>query len=200
MKEYPHTDDIVRSRTMSRIKSKNTSIEVSLRKALWHSGVRYRKNYSKLPGKPDIAVTKHHVAIFCDGEFWHGKDWETKRPNIQNNRDYWLSKIERNMARDDEANKALTDIGWTVVRFWGTEINKNLEGCIKTVESVIAESQTTGSDAKGIPSDDLYAALGAESGSLKVAEEQSVYQVDGQNAAKRCGRVLTPAGVAKKTT
>ena len=74
MAEYPHTDDIKRQHTMRRIKSKNTSIEESLQKALWHSGIRYRKNYKKLPGAPDIAITKYRIAIFCDGEFWHGKD------------------------------------------------------------------------------------------------------------------------------
>jgi DNA mismatch endonuclease (patch repair protein) len=59
---------------MSRVKNKDTSIEITLRKALWHSGIRYRKNYTKLPGKPDIAITKYRIAVFCDGEFWHGKD------------------------------------------------------------------------------------------------------------------------------
>ncbi len=124
---------------MSRIKSKNTSIEVSLRKALWHSGIRYRKNYPKLPGSPDIAVLKYRIAIFCDGEFWHGKDWNMKKPTIQGNREYWLTKIERNMERDDEVNRRLQSIGWTVLRFWGNDIKKSVSACIDDVEDAIIQ-------------------------------------------------------------
>ena len=97
---YLPTNDIKRRLTMSRIKSKNTSIEVTLRKALWRAGIRYRKNYQKLPGSPDIAITKYQIAIFCDGEFWHGKDWSKKKLNIKSNREYWVKKIERNRSRD----------------------------------------------------------------------------------------------------
>ena len=147
MMYYPHTDDAVRSRTMSRIRSKNTSIEVSLRKALWHSGIRYRVNYKKLPGTPDIAITKHKIAVFCDGEFWHGKDWKTKTANIKSNREYWLSKIERNIVRDNETNKALSFCGWTIIRFWGDEIRNNLNGCVEDVKDALLQ---TGIDAADI--------------------------------------------------
>ena len=141
MQEYAHTDDPVRKRTMSRIKSSNTSIEVLLRKALWHSGIRYRINYKKLPGTPDIAITKHRLAIFCDGEFWHGKGWETKPSKIQSNREYWIKKIDRNIDRDNETNKALTYRGWTVIRFWGIDIQKNLMGCVEDVKEEILQSR-----------------------------------------------------------
>lgn len=87
-----------RSRTMSHIKGKDTSIEVILRKALWHKGIRYRKNYKKLPGTPDIAITKYRIAIFCDSEFFHGYNWEVKKQKLGHNREYWIKKIERNMA------------------------------------------------------------------------------------------------------
>ena len=137
----PHTDDEIRRRTMSRIKSKNTSIEMTLRKALWHSGVRYRVNYKKLPGTPDIAITKYRIAIFCDGEFWHGKDWRSKKENIRSNRDYWLPKIDRNIIRDNEVNKALSYRGWVVVRFWGADIQKNLMTCIEDVKEEILRRQ-----------------------------------------------------------
>ena len=137
MVKYPHTDDIVRRRTMSRINSKNTSIEIRLRKALWHSGIRYRVNYSKLPGAPDIVITKYKIAIFCDGEFWHGKDWKTKKEKIHSNRDYWLPKIDRNIVRDNEVNKALSYRGWKVVRFWGADVEKNLEKCVEDVKEEI---------------------------------------------------------------
>ena len=137
MGKSPPTDDLKRRYTMSRIKSKNTSIEVSLCKALWGSGIRYRKNYSKLPGAPDIAITKHCIAVFCDGDFWHGKDWDTKKSKIQSNREYWINKIERNMSRDRETDKTLYGLGWTVIRFWGTDIRKDLSGCAEEVKSAI---------------------------------------------------------------
>lgn len=87
-----------RKRNMQNIKSKDTEIEVLLRKALWKKGYRFRKNYSKLPGKPDIAFTKYKIAIFCDGEFFHGKDWEVLKPKLEksNNSEYWINKIDRN--------------------------------------------------------------------------------------------------------
>lgn len=121
------------------IHSKNTKIEVILRKALWNAGFRYRKNYDKLPGKPDIALTKYKIAIFCDGEFFHGKDWEVLKPKLEkgNNPDFWIKKITRNQQRDDEVNKQLLFMGWTVIRFWGNEIKKNPEQCVKVVEETI---------------------------------------------------------------
>ena len=137
MGKSPPTDDLKRSYTMSRIKGKNTSIEVSLCKALWGSGIRYRKNYRKLPGAPDIAITKYCIAVFCDGEFWHGKDLEIKKPKLQNNREYWINKIERNMSRDRETDKTLYGLGWTVLRFWGVDIQKDLAGCTEEVKSAI---------------------------------------------------------------
>ena len=137
MINYPATDDIRRKRTMSRIKSKNTSIEVSLRKALWRAGIRYKKNFSKLPGAPDIVITKHKIAVFCDGEFWHGKDWEKKKHRINNNREYWIKKIERNINRDNEINKRLFGNGWTVIRFWGSEIRNNVDSCVEEIKEAI---------------------------------------------------------------
>jgi len=122
---------------MSRIKSKNTKIEILLRKTLWHKGIRYRKNYKLLPGVPDIAITKYNIAIFCDGEFWHGKDWNAKREHIFSNREYWIPKIERNMRRDDEINNQLERLGWVVIRFWGKDIEKNLNSCVEAVEEII---------------------------------------------------------------
>ena len=140
MGKAPTTEDLKRRYTMSRIKSKNTSIEVALRKALWHSGIRYRKNYSKLPGKPDIAITKHRIAIFCDGDFWHGKNWEGKKHKIRSNSEYWIDKIDRNIIRDTETDKLLSAIGWTVIRFWGTEILGDVAGCVEDIKDVIFQN------------------------------------------------------------
>ena len=107
-----------RRKNMQAIKSKDTSIELRLRKALWQSGIRYRKNYKKLPGKPDIVITKYHIAVFCDSDFWHGYDWETRNQRIKSNREYWVPKIERNMERDKAVTRQLQEAGWTVLRFW----------------------------------------------------------------------------------
>lgn len=128
-----------RHKCMSRIKSKDTSIEVSLRRALWKKGYRYRKNYSALPGKPDIVLTKYRIAIFCDGELFHGKNWEVLKPRLLkgNNPDFWVKKIERNMKRDDENDKRLLFLGWTVIHFWGNDILKNTDQCVKVIEEAI---------------------------------------------------------------
>lgn len=129
-----------RRKNMQNIRSKDTSIEVSLRKALWAKGYRYRKNYKKLPGAPDIVLIKHKIAIFCDSEFFHGKDWEViLKPRLEkgNNSDYWIRKISRNMNRDDEVNKKLLFQGWTVIHFWGNDIKGKTDECIKVIEEAI---------------------------------------------------------------
>jgi len=126
-----------RSYTMSRIRSTDTSIEIALRKALYHAGVRYRVNYKALPGKPDIAITKAKLAVFCDGEFWHGKDWETKKEKIHSSREYWIPKIERTMARDKRNEEALAEMGWKVLRFWGGDIASDPEACLNKILEAI---------------------------------------------------------------
>ena len=130
-----------RKKNMQHIKSKNTGIEVLLRKALWNKGYHYRKNYKELPGKPDIVLTKYRIAVFCDGEFFHGKNWEVLKPRLEksNNSEYWIGKISRNMERDDEINKKLLFLGWTVIRFWGNEILNNTNECIRVIEDTIAD-------------------------------------------------------------
>ena len=133
---------VERSENMRRIRSKNTKIEIALRKALWHKGYRYRKNYEALPGKPDIVLTKQKIAIFCDSEFFHGKDWEILKPQLEHgkNGEFWIKKISRNRERDDEVNKQLLFLGWTVIRFWGKDIMKNTDECVKVVEEVIFDN------------------------------------------------------------
>lgn len=128
-----------RHKNMQNIKSSGTRIEVTLRKALWARGFRYRKNYAMLPGTPDIVLIKYKIAIFCDSEFFHGKDWEVLKPRLEagNNSAYWKKKILRNMERDEEVNKALLFLGWTVIRFWGKDILKNCDECIRVIEECI---------------------------------------------------------------
>ena len=130
-----------RHKNMQNIKSKDTKIEVQLRKALWAKGYRYRKNDKKLPGKPDIVLGKYKIVIFCDSEFFHGKDWEVLKPRLEqsSNSEFWIKKISRNRERDDEVNKKLLFMGWTVIRFWGNDIKKNTEECVRVVEETIFE-------------------------------------------------------------
>ena len=122
---------------MSRIHSKDTGIEVALRKELWSRGLRYRKNVKGIPGKPDIAFIGKKVAVFCDSEFWHGYDWEHRKYDIKTRREFWIPKIERNIERDSEVNRMLEDQGWIVLRFWGKQIQKNLSDCADIIESTV---------------------------------------------------------------
>lgn len=128
-----------RHKNMQNIRGKDTKIEVILRKALWNKGYRYRKNYRKLLGSPDIVLMKYKIAIFCDGEFFHGKDWEVLKAKLEgsNNSEFWISKISRNRERDDEVNKRLLFEGWTVIRFWGDDIIKHVDECVKVVEDAV---------------------------------------------------------------
>jgi len=132
-----------RSKNMKAIRSKDTSIELILRKALWHRGFRYRKNYKALPGTPDIAITKHRIAIFCDSEFFHGKEWEKLKLRLENgsNSTYWIKKITRNMERDKENEQALRFREWTVLRFWGEDVRKHTDDCVRAVEEAVWEQK-----------------------------------------------------------
>ena len=126
-----------RSKNMKAIKNKDTSIEVMLRKELWSRGLRYRKNYSGIIGKPDIVFVGKKVAVFCDSEFWHGYDWEHRKNDIKSNRDFWIPKIEKNIKRDEKVTKTLTDDGWLVLRFWGNDIKKALTDCADKIEKAV---------------------------------------------------------------
>ena len=132
-----------RRRNMQAIRSKDTTIELRLRKALWERGVRYRKNYKVLIGKPDIAITKYKIAVFCDSDYWHGYDWENRNQRIKSNRDYWIPKIERNMERDREVSEALQKAGWIVLRFWEWQIRKHLNECVDAVLQAIDDKKRT---------------------------------------------------------
>ena len=129
-----------RRKNMQHIRSKDTEIEIILRMALWRQGIRYRKNYTAPPGKPDIAITKHRIAVFCDSSFWHGKDFDAKKP-VDTNHSYWDAKIRRNIERDKEVNRQLNDSGWLVLRFWDTDIKKRTEECIQIIQQAIADNK-----------------------------------------------------------
>lgn len=125
------------SNRMSNVKLKGDTAETILAKTIWHLGIRYRKNYKTLPGSPDIAITKHKLAIFVDGEFWHGKDWEYKKKKLKKNRDYWIEKIEENMERDKRNDELLKQSGWIPIHFWEKEVLKDTEKCVDKILLII---------------------------------------------------------------
>ena len=118
-------------------KSKNTSIEVLLGRALWHRGLRYRKHTKGVLGHPDFCYLGKKVAVFCDGEFWHGRDWTEAKRRLKSNREFWIAKIERNQQRDREITEQLEREGWTVLRFWESDIRKHLDDCVGRVEAAL---------------------------------------------------------------
>ena len=126
-----------RRKNMQAVKSKDSKIELLLRQELWNRGLRYRKNVRGVFGHPDIAFIGRKVAVFCDSEFWHGYDWERRKNDIKSNQAFWISKIERNMARDEEVNEYLTSKGWKVLRFWGKQIQKDVAGCADIIEKEV---------------------------------------------------------------
>lgn len=130
-------DEATISYTMSRIHSKNTSIELKLRKELYRRGFRYRANSRYIFGHPDISFKGYKVVVFCDSEFWHGFHFDENEAKIHSHRSYWIPKIKRNIARDEETNAVLTSQGYLVLRFWGKEIERDPKGCADQVEKAL---------------------------------------------------------------
>lgn len=134
-KSYDSTPET--RKRMSKVKLKNGTAEQLLAKRLWHLGYRYRKNDKRLPGSPDIAISKYKIAVFVDGEFWHGKDWETRKQRLKRNREYWIEKIEENMARDKRNDTLLIQQDWIPIHFWEKEVLKDLQKCVTEIEDAI---------------------------------------------------------------
>ncbi len=127
------------SKRMANVHLKAGKAETTLAKELWKKGFRYRKNYRKLPGSPDIAILKYRIAVFVDGEFWHGYDWENRKPKLKRNREYWIEKIEENMARDARVDKELISMGWIPLHFWSNEVKRDVNGCVQAIKENISE-------------------------------------------------------------
>ena len=127
------------SKRMSHVKLKHGVAETLLAKALWHNGIRYRRNYKALPGSPDIAITKYRIAIFVDVEFWHGYGGQERKDRLKRNRAYWIEKLEENMARDRRNDQKLAQLGWTALHFWEKEVKKDADGCASDIISLIIE-------------------------------------------------------------
>lgn len=122
---------------MGKVRLKNGKAETILAKKIWHKGYRYRRNYKKLPGSPDIAILRYHIAVFVDGEFWHGENWEERKAKLKHNREYWIEKIEENMARDKRVDAQLKELGWIPIHFWEKQVLKNTDECLNTILDLI---------------------------------------------------------------
>jgi putative nmeDIP very short patch repair endonuclease len=120
-------------------KSTGTKPEILLGSAMWQIGLRYRKNSRHIFGNPDFSFKKHKIAVFVDGEFWHGKDWEKRKADIKTNRKFWIAKIERNIRRDREVDSHLTQTGWKVFRFWARDIVKNPQTFAEEIQKAVYE-------------------------------------------------------------
>lgn len=132
---------------MQKIRSKDTRAEVLLRKALWKKGYRYRKNWKRLPGCPDIVLTKQKICVFVDGEYFHGKDWDAGRKEkaeAGSNAAYWVPKIERNIERDKSADAELNGLGWTVLRFWSRDVVKDVDSCVNAIGEAVFSQMVNG--------------------------------------------------------
>lgn len=138
-----------RSKNMAAIHSRDTKPEIILRKALWKRGYRYRKNYSKLPGKPDIVLSRYKVCVFVDSEFFHGKGffsgyqgrkYHSLQEQLQhsNHPQFWLNKIRNNIERDRKEETELKNMGWIVIRFWSKDVTKNVQACVSVIEKTIS--------------------------------------------------------------
>jgi DNA mismatch endonuclease Vsr len=128
-----------RKRNMQAVKSEGSKIEVILAKQLWNKGYRYRKNDKKVFGKPDLTFKRFKLVVFVDGDFWHGKDWKKRKHDHKSNQAFWHNKIEKNIERDKKVNLFLEQQDWKVLRFWGSEIEKEIDKCIFKIESTINE-------------------------------------------------------------
>lgn len=134
-KSYDSTPEI--RKRMGKVRLKNGKAETILAKRIWHEGYRYRRNYKKLPGSPDIAILRHHVAVFVDGEFWHGENWEERKAKLKHNREYWIEKIEENIARDKRVDAQLKELGWIPIHFWEKQVLKNTDECLNAILELI---------------------------------------------------------------
>ena len=131
-KSYDSTPET--RKRMGKVKLKGGKAETMLAKALWHQGYRYRRNDKRLPGSPDIAILKYRIAVFVDGEIWHGKDWATRKERLKRNREYWIQKIEENIARERRDDARLRNAGWLPVHFWEKDVLRSLQDCVAEIE------------------------------------------------------------------
>lgn len=135
-------DPEVTYRIMSRVRAKDTKPEMMVRRRLWARGYRYRLHRGDLPGRPDLVFSSARVAVFVDGDLWHGNAWRVRElPSLASlfptNTDWWVSKIERNMERDREVTAALEGLGWTVARFWESDILADADRVVAEIAELL---------------------------------------------------------------
>lgn len=147
LKSYDSTPET--RKRMGKVKLKGGKAESMLAKALWHRGYRYRRNDKRLPGSPDIAILKYRIAVFVDGEFWHGKDWETRKGRLKRNREYWIQKIEENIAREQRDDARLRQVGWLPIHFWEKEVLKSVSDCVAEIEECVVRLLVERADDAG---------------------------------------------------
>lgn len=131
------------SETLSQVGSQDTEPELLLRKTLWARGLRYRLHRDDLPGSPDIVFPTEKIAIFCDGDFWHGRNWKERKEQLRDgaNPDYWIPKIRSNIERDARQTEELEEAGWVVLRIWETDIKDDPEAAADIVEQALEEAR-----------------------------------------------------------
>ena len=139
---------------MSHVRNKGTDIEAMLCRELTDRGLIFETNANDVFGRPDVIFREQKIAIFCDGEFWHGFDWEHAKEEIKTNREFWIGKIEKNIDRDSQVNRELHSQGWKVLRFWSKEIKHDVIGCVDQIEELVITGH------KCYRSIDLFAGIG----------------------------------------
>ena len=140
-------DSATTSRIMRAVKNRGSTAELAVRRRLWANGVRYRLGL-KLPGKPDLAFPGRRVAVFVDGDLWHGNSWRVRglaslEAQFPTRTEWWVAKITRNMERDEEVNAQLAAAGWTVLRFWESDTLADPNAVARQIASRIRRSETT---------------------------------------------------------
>ena len=133
------------SRVGASNRRQNTTPEILLRKALWAAGVRYRLHPPALTGRPDFVIARHRVVVFCDGDFWHGRQWSKRKSKLAEgwNAPYWVAKIERNRQRDRQVARVLRALGWTVVRVWESDVRRNPAAAASKIVGAIEATSPT---------------------------------------------------------
>ncbi|MBO5570529.1 MAG: very short patch repair endonuclease [Clostridia bacterium] len=134
-------------RIMSAVKAKDTEPELMLRKALWSRGLRYRKNYRLLPGKPDVVFTRAKIAVFCDGDYWHGHNWALRglsslEEELASYSDFWRKKITKNIEHDKKVTAQLEALDWLVIRVWESDIRANIDSITDRIIKAYQERTT----------------------------------------------------------
>ena len=131
------------SASMRHVRGRDTSLELALRRALWKRGLRYRLHVASLPGTPDIVFPTERIAVFCDGDFWHGRDWPSRRDKLArgSNPDYWIPKIKGNRRRDRRVDRLLVALRWRGVRVWESAIRRDPERVANRIARVLARAR-----------------------------------------------------------